>query len=76
MENCVDKGPTDIQSPITIPPVGGFPLLWPDVSFLPAWQEAKITSDKHGFSDWVYRIDATDGNLGIFYAVDALGSKT
>ena len=71
MANCSDTTPgISVQSPISLPVTSGLP--WAEISFLTAWQEAKITSDKHGFSDYVYRIDATEGNLGVFYATEPL----
>jgi len=35
-----------------------------------------VTSSQHGFSNYVYRINATDGNLGSFYAVEPYPSST
>jgi len=41
-----------------------------DISFLSGFKAANITKDVRGFSNYVYRINATDGNFGIFYAVE------
>jgi len=59
MGNCGDKtANVSVQSPYTIPDPGFFPWSSPafDVAFFSAWQKASITSDKHGFSDYVYKI--------------------
>ena len=72
MGNCADQtANVDVQSPYTIPDSA---MAWAsasvDVAFFSAWQKASITSDKHGFSDYVYKIEATDGNLGVFYGTE------
>ena len=41
-----------------------------DVSFLPAWKSATVSSDKYGASNYVLRINATDGDMGAFYATE------
>lgn len=38
------------------------------VSFLTGWKTASIKAEDHGVSNYTYRINATDGNMGIFYA--------
>jgi hypothetical protein len=46
-----------------------------DVSFLSAWSAANITEADHGFTNYTYRINATDGNMGSFYAVEPFVSN-
>ena len=40
------------------------------VSFLTAWTQADLSEYNYGISDYTYRINETEGNLGIFYAMD------
>ena len=64
---------TEVQSPYELVSTAGQYFGWDtmcDVSFLAAWKSANITSDKYGASNYVLRINATDGNLGAFYAVE------
>ena len=71
MGNCPDRieGET-VQSPLNVQSVTSTPWSSQDVAFFTAWQEASITADKHYFSNYVYRIEATYGNLGLFYATE------
>ena len=41
------------------------------VSFLTSWKAGSIKAEDHGVTNYTYRINATDGNLGIFYAAEA-----
>jgi len=41
------------------------------VSFLTGWKTASIKAEDHGVSNYTYRLNATDGNMGIFYASEA-----
>ena len=40
------------------------------VSFLTGWKTGTIKAEDHGVTNYTYRINATDGNLGIFYAAE------
>lgn len=40
------------------------------MSFLPGWKVANIDKSNYGVSNYVLRINATDGNLGSFYATE------
>jgi len=75
--NFADCNNTSItQSPYGLMTAAPYPknsYVWSsmcDVSFLTAWNPTLITADKHGVSDYVYRINATDGNMGSWYAVE------
>ena len=37
---------------------------------MPAWKVPTVTPDKYGFSNYVFRVNATDGNFGAFYATE------
>lgn len=41
------------------------------VAFLTGWKTASIQAADHGVSNYTYRINATDGNMGVFYATEA-----
>jgi carbonic anhydrase len=45
------------------------------VSFLTGWETASIKAEDHGVSNYTYRINATDGNMGVFYACEAYISE-
>ena len=84
MGNCPNRGNAtnpECQSPITFNDAfgGNDHFNWTqysDVSFLPAWQVAEITADKHFVENYVFRINATDGNMGIFYAKEPFPTTT
>ena len=42
-----------------------------DVSFLTAWQNGNVNNTDYGFKNYVYRINATNGNLGQIYATES-----
>ena len=65
---------TNTQSPITVGS-GGTVLDWSstdDVSILTGWQTGSFTSADQGASNYIYRVNATDGNLGVFYATQPI----
>ena len=67
-EPCNDT--STVQSPISISDTPSPPIDWAlGYSFLTAWSVPESITD-HGFTNWVYTIKATDGNLGLFYAAE------
>ena len=45
------------------------------ISFLTGWETASITAENHGVSNYTYRINATEGNMGVFYACETYLSE-
>ena len=78
MDNCGNK--VDPQGPYEMKDDAGPPVTptdWAtvcDVSFLTAFTPANITEADHGFHNYVYRINATNGNMGQFYGSDVIVS--
>ena len=63
---------TDYQSPrtITSTTMTDWTLVG-DYSFLPSWKAATVATADRGFENQVYQVNATDGNMGGFYAVES-----
>ena len=67
--SSLPQAPFALDESATVPPTDW--ALTCDVSFLTAWQNANITKEDYGFKNYVYRINATDGNLGLYYATES-----
>ena len=75
MGSCGLREAANYQSPWGSIPADGTGInLWSsfdaNVSFLTAWKNATIAEGDYGVTNYTYRINATDGNMGLFYAVD------
>lgn len=42
-----------------------------NVAFLTGWKTASIAAADHGVTNYTYRINATEGNMGVFYATES-----
>ena len=73
MGDCGLRTTSSQQSPWgSISDVGALPWsMFDTVSFLTAWQNSTLAEGDYGFTNYTYRVNATDGNMGVFYASEA-----
>ena len=75
-ENCniTVAGATEngVQSPLAIntTAVTNVWSTYVPISFLTGWKKGSIKAEDHGVTNYTYRINATEGNLGVFYGVE------
>lgn len=79
MGNCGNRATGAFQSPLGDISTAGTGLKpwtsYDSVSFLTAWQEATLKTGDYGFSNYTYRVNATDGNMGVLYATEPYYAK-
>ena len=75
-ENCnitiASSTGNGVQSPlaITTSAVTNVWSMFAPISFLTGWKTGSIKAEDHGVTNYTYRINATEGNLGVFYGVE------